>query len=103
MTSEPTTFGSGWISGVASATLGAVGLGAVLCFRFPGVLTMPELRGLYPIAYVRALLHIVLVGAFVLGTISVWLRKRKVLGTIGITLTLVAALLGGSRVPLEGS
>jgi lathosterol oxidase len=102
VTSEPTTFGSGWISGVASTTLGAVGLGAVLCFRFPGVLTMPELRGLYPIVYVRALLHLVLVGAFVLGTISVWLRKRKVLGTIGIMLTLAAALLGGSRVPLEG-
>ena len=63
---------------------------------------MPELRGLYPVAYVRALLHLVLVGAFVLGAISVWLRQNKVLGMSGIGLTLVAALLGGSRVPLDG-
>lgn len=102
MTREPRTFGSGWISGVASTALGVIGLAAVLCFRFPGVLTMPELRGLYPIPYVRALLHLVLVGAFVLGTISLWLRRRKVLGMIGIGLTLIAALLGGSRVPLDG-
>src|SRR5206468_6914227 len=41
-------------------------------------------------------------GSFVLGTISVCLRRRKVLGMAGITMTLVAALLGGSRVPVEG-
>jgi lathosterol oxidase len=99
---EPTTFGSGWISGVLSTTLGIVGLFAVLCFRFPRLLTVPELRSLYPLPYVRALLHLVLIGSFVLGTISVCLRKRKVLGIAGITLTLVAALLGGSRVPVEG-
>ena len=99
---EPTTLGSGWISGVLSAALGAIGLGAVLCFHFPGLLTVPELRELYPVPYIRGLLHLVLVGSFVLGVISVCLRRRKMLGTIGITLTLIAALLGGSRVPIEG-
>lgn len=98
---EARTFGSGWISGVLAATLGTVGLGAVLCFRFPAVLTVPELRALYPIPYVRAVLHLVLVGAFVLGTLSIWLRRRKVLGLFGIGCALVAALLGGSRVPLD--
>jgi len=99
---EPTTFGHGWISGVLSAALGLIGLAAVLCFRFPGLLTVPELRSAYPIPYVRALLHMVLIGSFVLGTISVCLRRRKALGIAGITMTLAAALLGGSQVPLEG-
>jgi sterol desaturase/sphingolipid hydroxylase (fatty acid hydroxylase superfamily) len=63
---------------------------------------MPELRGLYPLPYVRALLHVVLVSAFLLGVVSVWLRRRKWMGLTGIGLTLVAALLGGSRVPLDG-
>jgi lathosterol oxidase len=98
----PTHFGSGWISGVLSAFLGAAGLGAVLCFHYPALLTVPELRTLYPIPYVRALLHVVLVSAFLLGVLSVCLRHSKVLGMAGIGLTLVAALLGGSRVPVEG-
>jgi lathosterol oxidase len=99
---EPTHLGSGWISGVLSVTLGAIGLGAVFCFHYPSLLTMPELRGLYPVPYVRALLHVVLVSAFILGMVSVVLRRRKVLGFTGIGLTLVAALLGGSRVPIDG-
>lgn len=99
---EPTSFGSGWISGVFSTALGTIGLGAVFCFHYPWLLTMPELRELYPIPYVRALLHVVLVTSFLLGVLSVCLRHNKVLGMTGITLTLVAALLGGSHVPLEG-
>jgi sterol desaturase/sphingolipid hydroxylase (fatty acid hydroxylase superfamily) len=99
---EPTHFGSGWISGTWSIALGLIGLGAVLCFHHPSLLTMPELRGLYPLPHIRALLHLVLVSAFLLGAVSVWLRRRKWMGLTGIGLTLVAALLGGSRVPLDG-
>jgi sterol desaturase/sphingolipid hydroxylase (fatty acid hydroxylase superfamily) len=101
-TLEPTTFGSGWLSGVLSATLGLVGLGAVLCFHFPALLTVPEARAQYPLPYVRALLHLVLVAAFVLGAFSLSLRRNKTLGTIGVVASLAAALLGGSRVPVEG-
>jgi sterol desaturase/sphingolipid hydroxylase (fatty acid hydroxylase superfamily) len=102
LSSEPTSFGHGWISGYLSAMFGLVGLGAVLCFHFPEYLTMPELRRLYPVPYVRALLHVVLVASFILGVISVSLRRNKALGLTGMALTLAAALLGGSRVPLEG-
>jgi lathosterol oxidase len=102
-TFEPTRFGSGWLSGVLSAALGLVGLGAVLCFHFPALLTVPEARALYPLPYVRALLHLVLVAAFVLGAFSLSLRRNKALGTIGVVTTLAAALLGGSRVPVEGT
>src|SRR5262245_36022424 len=96
------TFGSGWLSGVLSVGLGATGLGAVFCFHYPSLLTMPELRALYPVPFIRALLHLVLVSSFVAGVVSVCLRRRKILGMVGITLTLAAALLGGSRVPLDG-
>ena len=99
---EPRHFGSGWLSGTLSTALGLLGLGAVLCFRYPALLTMPELRALYPLPYVRALLHVVLVTAFGLGVISVCLRRRKALGAAGIAATLIAALLGGSRVPVDG-
>jgi lathosterol oxidase len=101
-TSEPKRFGHGWISGVASVVLGAGGFLAVLCFHFPQALTMPELRGLYPLPLVRALLHLVLVTGFVLGAVSVCLRANKALGLTGMGFTLASALLGDSRVPVDG-
>jgi lathosterol oxidase len=97
---EPKHFGTGWMSGVASAALGLLGLGAVFCFHYPSILTVPELRSLYPLPYIRALLHLVLVGAFALGVVSVCLRQNKALGAAGITATLTAAVLGGSQVPV---
>lgn len=102
MTSEPSSFGYGWISGLLSALFGIVGLGAVLCFHFPDLFTMPRLRSYYPVASIRAALHILLVASFLLGIISVCLRRNKALGVIGMMLTLIAALLGGSRVPITG-
>jgi lathosterol oxidase len=88
---------------VLSVALASIGLGAVLCFHHPELLTVPEARGLYPIPYVRALLHVFLVGAFVLGMGSVMLRRAGYrLGLAGMGITLLAALLGGSRVPLDG-
>jgi lathosterol oxidase len=96
-----TSFGSGWISGVLSVACGAIGLGAVFCLLFPSWLTVADARALYPLTYVRALIHLFLVGAFVLGVVSLCLRRSKVLGAIGVSLTLVAALLGGSRVPID--
>ena len=43
-TTEPTRFGTGFISGLLSAILGIAGFGAVLCFRFPEYLTHAALR-----------------------------------------------------------
>jgi len=100
-TIEPTRFGSGWLSGVLSAAFGLVGLGAVLCFLFPEALTTPEARALYPLPSIRGLLHLVLVASFVLGALSLSLRRNKALGTIGVGATLLAALLGGSQIEVE--
>lgn len=102
-TTEPVALGHGWLSGFLSALLGVVGLGAVLCFHFPDWLTMPRLRPYYPVPHLRAVLHIVLVASFLLGIVSVCLRRNKALGVVGMTLTALAALLGGSRVPLEAA
>jgi sterol desaturase/sphingolipid hydroxylase (fatty acid hydroxylase superfamily) len=102
-TTEPTPFGSGFISGLLSALLGIAGFGAVLCLRFPEYLTFADLRPFYALGYVRALLHVTLVASFLLGTISAFLRANKMLALIGIGFTLAAALLGGSQVPVEGT
>ena len=45
--------------------------------------------------------HLILV-SLVLGVVSLLLRERKVAGLTGIGLTLLAALMGGSRVPIDG-
>jgi lathosterol oxidase len=91
---------SGWLTGVLAVLFGSLGLGAVLCFRYPGLLTTPALRALYPLPLVRALLHLLLVAGFLCGAASLWLRRHKALGAVGIGCVLVAALLGGAQVPV---
>jgi sterol desaturase/sphingolipid hydroxylase (fatty acid hydroxylase superfamily) len=101
-TSEPMTFGYGFISGLLSAILGIAAFGAVLCLRFPQYFAYAELRPLYSLSYLRAILHVTLVASFLLGSVSAFLRANKALALTGIGFTLAAALLGGSRVPVEG-
>ena len=93
-----TAFGSGWISGVLSVTLGTLGYGGVLCLLFPALLTTPDARPLYPLGVIRFLIYAMLVSSFILGALSVLLRRRKTLGLTGIALTVAATLLGGSDV-----
>ena len=102
MSAEPRSFGSGWISGVASVALGSMGCGAVLCLLFPAQLTTPELRAVYPMHVVRGLIQATIVVAFALGLLSVVLRKSKLLGLVGVLLAVVATALGGSEVPVNG-
>jgi len=99
---EDRRFGSGWISGTLSVAGGALGGGGVLCLLFPDVLTTPEARALYPMGAVRALIFALLVIGFVLGALSIVLRRRKTLGLTGLALATVATLLGGSEVQITG-
>ena len=99
-TTEPTSLGHGWISGVVGLLLGLTGFITVLCFRFPSLLTLPELREWYPIPYLRAILHLVLVGGIVFGAISICLRQNKAFGLSAISLVLIATVLGGSQAPI---
>src|SRR5262245_12422634 len=100
---RPKQFGTGWISGVLSVVLGIIGLFAVICFHFPSLLTIEDARKYYAdnLVLVRGLLHVVLVSSFLLGVLSVSLRQNKTLGLIGCFLVLIAALLGGSQVPID--
>lgn len=101
-TTEPMHVGYGFISGVLSAILGIAGFGGVLCLHFPQYLTYGELRPLYSLGHLRAILHVTLVASFLLGSVSAFLRSNKALALTGIGFTLAAALLGGSRVPIAG-
>jgi len=99
-TIEPTTFGHGFISGLASAILGITGLGLVAALRFPQMFAAAELGPLRTFTYLRAAIHITLVSSFLFGSVSAWLRTNKMLSLTGIGSTLLAALLGGSQVAI---
>jgi lathosterol oxidase len=98
---EERRFGTGWISGVAGTFLGALALLGVLAFWFPGLLTSAQFRAAYPIPLLRALLQVSIGLAFLLGSLSLALRRRKVLGFTAIALSLAATLAGGSSVPVD--
>ncbi len=102
VTEDQTGFGHGWISGVLSTVLGAIGLGGVFCLLFPERLTTASLREMYPVPLLRGLIHFVLLASFTCGWISIVLRRSKRLGLAGIGMTTVAVLLGGWEVPIEG-
>lgn len=96
---EHRRLGSGWVSGVLGCFLALGGLGMVLCFRYPQILTVAGARELY-IDYVlplRVLLHGVLLGGFIFGVISVVLHKHRTLGFLAVGCVLIASLLGGSN------
>ena len=81
--SESVHLGSGWVSGVSAVFLGLLGLGAVLCLRFPALLTLPEARAHYPMGVIRPLIQGMIFAAFVLAAVSAVLRQRKVLALTG--------------------
>lgn len=102
-TTEPTRFGSGFLSGFISAILGIAALGAVVCIRYPNLFTYADLRAYYAMPVIRGLLHLVLVSAFLLGSVSAVLRRNKTLAVVGLGTTFVAALLGGSQAAAGGA
>src|ERR1044071_2821851 len=90
-------FGRGWISGVLGLVLGLAGFFLVLSLRAPGAFSMPEIRGIESSRWFRLGLHFLLITAFLLSALSLALRPGKALGGGGMTATLLAALLGGSK------
>src|SRR5205809_1068814 len=90
-------FGSGWISGVLALVLSLIGLGAVLCLRYPDLLTVADIREMYNVGLIRLALQAVLMAGFALGALSIVLRKQKILGFTALGACLLATLLGGSH------
>jgi lathosterol oxidase len=96
-TTEPTSFGYGFTSGLLSALIAIAAFGVVFTLRFP-LFMQDDLRPLYASPYLRPVIHLALVTAFLLGSVSAVLRANKALALIGLGFTLAAALLGGSQV-----
>ena len=67
----------------------------------PALLTTPELRAVYPMALVRALIAGGIVAAAALGALAVALHRGRRLGALGLALALAAQLAGGAWVEVE--
>jgi lathosterol oxidase len=102
---RPRHFGTGWLSGVLGIVLALLALLSVLCLHFPQYLTLPELRGRYPLGLVRLAIDIGLLAALALSGLSMLLRRRKALGLTGLALTGAALALGagGVEIPRAGA
>jgi sterol desaturase/sphingolipid hydroxylase (fatty acid hydroxylase superfamily) len=98
---EKRPWGSGWFSGMLGFLGGVAGLGIVLCMMFPELLTVPEMRTLYASLHMRVVLHAVLIVAYISSVISLALRDSKILGTLGVGMTLLASILGNSLTPIH--
>ncbi len=103
---DDTTFrfgelGEGRISGALSILLGACSVVAVLCFHFPEYLTTPELRALYSVEVLRALLFAAMLLAALLGALSIFLSRSRRMGITGIGLALLAQWMGGAHVEVD--
>lgn len=92
--------GEGRIAGFTSVMIGLMSVGAVLCLRFPGWLTTPELRGHYDLQLLRLILALAMAAAVVMGLITFILNRRKRLGALGISAVILALLLGGPYVEI---
>lgn len=90
-------FGSGWISGVLGLALGLGALAIVVSLLAPGAFSMPEFQAFHDRPAFRIGLHAMLIVAFVCSALSLALRRDRTLGTAGLAVTLIAALLGGSH------
>jgi sterol desaturase/sphingolipid hydroxylase (fatty acid hydroxylase superfamily) len=103
---HPRHFGTGWISGVLGIVLALLALFAVLCLHFPHYLTLPELRGVYPLEWVRLAIDVSLLATMALAGVSLLLRRKKALGIAGLALAGAALTLGAGGVEIpraEGS
>ncbi len=89
--------GDGRLSGALGVALAGLALLAVLCFRFPELLTTPELRAVYPLPLVRGALFAALALGLAAGALAVLLGRRR-LGLAAMVLAGVAIALGGAWV-----
>jgi lathosterol oxidase len=89
--------GDGRLSGALGIALAGLSLLAVLCFRYPELLTTPELRAVYPLPLVRGVLFAALVLGLGAGALAVLLGRRH-LGVAALLLAGAAIALGGSWV-----
>src|SRR3990172_11873146 len=98
---ERMALGRRWLLGIVSLFLAALAAFAVLCLHFPHWLTTPELRAVYPMTLVRALIAAGILLAAALGALAVALQRGRRLGALGLALACAAQLAGGAWVEVE--
>ena len=99
-TMRPLALGEGRISGYLSVTLGVLSVFAVTCFIFPDLLTTPTLRSGYDLQVLRWVLAGGMLFSVGFGLATFFLGRNRTLGALGISLTLLAMLMGGPTVPV---
>lgn len=80
--------------------LGLASLGAVLCLRFPGVLTTPGVRALYPVELIRVVIRLAEGLALGASLLALMRKPSSRPAWLGLVATGFAFSLGGSRASL---
>src|SRR4051812_1220235 len=83
-------FGEGKISGWISVLVGSLSMLGVLCFHFPFSLPPPQRRQAYTADQMRDPRGAGMIFSAAWGLIIFTLNRHKLMGAIGITLTLLA-------------
>lgn len=91
------TPGRGHMSATLSIALGVASLFGAFCFLLPDLFTTPEFRGLYNAEVLRLVLHVVIALAFGFGYYSSLKHARIRYGMTGMTLAVLAAVVGSGR------
>ncbi len=90
--------GEGRISGAISIFLGCLTLGALLCFKFPELLTTPEFREVYTAEMAENLMLGGIIATFLFALLSLLFNKNKKNAVIGVSLGVLTVVLGGVMV-----
>ncbi len=97
------TRGRGLLTGTIALTLGILCFLGVLAFHFPQYLTTPELRKSYSVDVLRQVLFVALVIGGGLSLMNVIFNRSRWLSGFAFGLIALAALLGGSKVPVDSN
>jgi len=104
-TSRPPLVRRSFLAGMAwiAAFLGAMSLLGVIAFHFPEYLTTPQLRQVYEVAQLRALLYAAMVLTLLLGIPALLFSSQKAHALFALACVLLGWLAGGPDVPLAES
>jgi len=91
-------FGEGIISGYVSVFLALLSFVAVFCFKFPEILTTPELREVYTGESMATLLTATIIASFFFAVLSIILNNKKRLALTGLLISTAAIIIGGFTV-----
>ena len=93
--------GEGTISAYLSIFFSLISFGAVICFLFPEYFTTEEFRSYYPIEMLRWILFACLFFSFMFALLSILLSKRTKHAFIGMSVSVLAILLGGTGIEVK--